>query len=451
MPPTGGKRSLATRIAWSGHVVRRAPFEARFPFRKPAEIERAQQRRLEATVAHAYEHVPYYRETMRRMGIGPGDIRTVPDLSRLPLIERDRLQRDPEYFVSRAEPLDSYVEMRSGGSTGDPVSIFHHPFSLFEQAVHSERRRSIISRLAGRRRYRDALVADVPGARAGALQVARAFRRLSFLSPSVRVKRRRYAAVTPIEELIPQLDEFRPHVISSFGSFHETLFTHLLASGRRMNLPRVAVYGGDGISEPARAMIGREFGVEVLSTYTASEAFQIGFECERHRGHHLNVDLFPIRIVSEEGRNVPDGESGEVVVSNLQARGTILLNYRLSDVAARLPDPCPCGRTLPMLSWVQGRTDEWLEDSEGRRIHSQAVRVFMQDELDVLRFRVVQRARGVFHAALVVAPGADPDAITGRLTRRFESTFGEGTELSVSFVDSLPRTAAGKARPVIPI
>jgi phenylacetate-CoA ligase len=451
VPPKGGKRSLATRLAWSAHVARRAPFEARFPFREAAAIEGAQRRRLGATVAHAYEHVPYYRETMRRIGLRPGDLRTAADLARLPLIDRDQVQRDPEYFLSRAEPLGSYVELRSGGSTGDPLSLFHHPFSLFEQAVYAERRRSIVSHLAGRRRYREARVSEVPGSHAGAGQVAQAFKRLSLVSPALRVKRRQYSVVTPLEELISCLDEFRPHVIGSFGSFQEMLFTHLLRSGDRMHLPRVAVYAGDGMSESARAMVGREFGVEVLSTYTASEAFHIGFECERHRGHHLNVDLFPVRIVSEEGREVPEGESGEVVVSNLLARGTVLLNYRLSDVAARLPGPCPCGRTLPLLSLVQGRNDEWLEDERGRRIHSQAVRVFLHDELDVLRFQVIQEARGRFRAALVVAPGADPDAITGRLTCRFRSTFGDRTELTVSFVDSLPRTAAGKARPVIPI
>ena len=445
----GDTRRLVTRIAWSAHVARRAPLESRFPFRDAATIERAQRRRLGATVAHAYEHVPHYRETMRRLGLRPADLRTAADLARLPLIDREQLQRDPQRFLSRAEPSASYVELRSGGSTNDPVTLFHHPFALFEQAVYSERRRAVISQLAARRRYREARIADMPGSHAGGQQVAAAFKSLSLVPPSLRLDRRDYPVTTPLEELVPQLDRFRPDVISSFGSMHEMLFTHLLRSGERMHLPRVAVYAGDGISPAARGMIGREFGVEVLSTYTASEAFQIGFECERHTGHHLNIDLFPVRIVSEEGAELPDGESGEVVVSNLQARGTILLNYRLNDVAAKLAAPCPCGRTLPLLSWVEGRTDEWLEDARGRRIHSQAVRIFLLDELAVLRFQVVQEARNRFRAALVIAPGADAAAIVRRLTRQFERTFGDGTRLSVSFVDSLPRTPAGKTRPVI--
>ncbi len=451
MPPKGGKRSLATRFAWSAHVARRAPFEARFPFAQPAAIERAQSRRLRATVAHAYEHVPFYRETMRRLGLGPGEIRTEADLAALPLIDREQVQRDPEFFLSRAEPRESYVELRSGGSTGDPLSLLYHPFSLFEQAVYSERRRAVISRLAGRRRYREARVADIPGSYAGGRHVSAAFRGLSLVPASLRINRRDYHFTASLEELIPQLDEFRPEVISSFGSFHETLFAHLLRTGRRIHLPRVAVYAGDGMTESARTMIRDRFGVEPLSTYTASEAFQIGFECEGHSGHHLNVDLFPIRIVSAEGEELPVGESGEVVVSNLQARGTVLLNYRLSDIAARLPGRCSCGRTLPLLTLVQGRRDELLQDSRGQHIHSNAVRILFQNELEVLRFQVVQERRGSFRAALVTSPEADRTATAERLSRGFESIFGAGTTLAVSFVDSLPRTAAGKAQPVIPI
>jgi phenylacetate-CoA ligase len=451
MAPSGGKRGAATRLAWSAHVARRAPFEARFPFRPLAEIERAQTRRLRATIEHAHEHVPFYREAMHRLGLTTDDIATADDIGRLPLIDREQVQRDPEYFLSQAEPPESYVELRSGGSTGDPLSILYHPFSLFEQAIYSERLRSIVSRLVGRRRYREARVADVPGSPSGGPNVAQAFRGLSLLSPAIRVNRRQFAATTPLEQLIGEFNDFRPHVIGSFGSFHEMLFTHLLRTGQSMHLPRVIGYAGDGMSASVRAMINREFGIPVFSTYTASEAFQIGFECERHSGHHLNIDLFPLRVVSPEGRELPAGETGEVVVSNLQARGTILLNYRLNDLAARIPDRCPCGRTLPLLSMVQGRGDEWLEDSEGRHIHSQSVRGFFQNELEVLRFQVSQESRTRFRAALVIAPGADADSIAIRLGDRFRQTLGEEVQLDVSVVDSLPRTPAGKVRPVLPI
>lgn len=448
MPGSGGNRGLTSKLAWSAHVARRAPFESRFPFARRERIRAAQLRRLRATVAHAREHVPFYREQMRRLGIGPGDMTGAGDLARLPIVDRDLLEADPERFVSQAEPLGSYVELRSGGSTGSPITFFIHPFALFEQAVYTERRRVITSKLAGRRRYREARVADIPGSYAGGNHVASSFRRLSVIPSGIRFERRGYAATLPLDELIPQIEEYQPQVLASFGSFQEMFLTELLLSGRQTHLPRVMVYAGDGMSENARRLARERFGIQTLSVYTATEAFQIGFECDHHSGHHLNEDLFPVRIVDGDGRELPDGESGEVVVSNLQARGTVLLNYRLNDVAAKLPGDCPCGRSLPLLSLVQGRSDEWLQAPDGRRFHSQAVRIFFHDEFEVVRFQVVQADPGLFRAAVVSSPGTARDALAARLEQRFRDAFGD-VRLEVVFVEDLPRSAAGKARPVV--
>src|SRR5437764_13309282 len=77
--------SLARRAAWSAWLAWNAPREARFPLRSVEAVERAQRRRVRAVVAHAHRHVPYYRETLRRLGLAPGDLRTAEDLAPLPL------------------------------------------------------------------------------------------------------------------------------------------------------------------------------------------------------------------------------------------------------------------------------------------------------------------------------------------------------------------------------
>ena len=83
------------------------------------------------------------------------------DLFRFPLVGREDLQRDPERFMSAAVPRRRLVELRSGGSTGAPRSVYHDHAALFRNAAHSERDRSIRSRLLGRRTgYRQTLIAS---------------------------------------------------------------------------------------------------------------------------------------------------------------------------------------------------------------------------------------------------------------------------------------------------
>jgi phenylacetate-coenzyme A ligase PaaK-like adenylate-forming protein len=94
-------RSKASAIGALAWLTVEAPRQPRFPFRQHDAIERAQRRRVAATISYAYRHVPYYRETMRRLGLVPADIRTAADLRRLPVIERADLQADPERFTSR--------------------------------------------------------------------------------------------------------------------------------------------------------------------------------------------------------------------------------------------------------------------------------------------------------------------------------------------------------------
>ena len=223
----------------------------------------------------------------------------------------------------------------------------------------------------------------------------------------------------------------------------------LQRSGARFHRPDAVVYHSDALSEPARRLIADDLGIEILSYYSSVEAPAISFECEQHRGLHLNFDLHPVRIVDEEGHEVADGESGEVVVSNLISRGTMLFNYRQGDVAAKLPDPCPCGRTLPLLSFLEGRVGDWVATRDGQRLHPQGIRTLFTEEREVWGYQVNQRALSHFALTLVVAPESDRAQLEARLAASFAERLGPETTIETTYVESLPRTARGKIRTVI--
>jgi phenylacetate-CoA ligase len=438
--------SLLTRLAWTAYAAVRAPWERRAAFRSPDAIERAQRRRVRRAVAHAHAHVPYYRETMRRLGLAPADFRRAADLARLPLIEREHLQRDPEYFLSTAQPRERYVRLPTDGTTGAPVVVHHDPFALIRGAAHTERRERLVFRLSGRRwRLRRVFIGSPQGTLA---RTRAAVHRRSLIPPAIRYSDTRLASDQPPAVLAERIDALRPDVLRSYGSFLEAVFLHVHRSGMAFTPPRVAVYGGDSVSAPARRLIEEEFGVTVLSEYGAGEAHHIGLECERHTGLHVNADLCPVRVVDAEGREMPDGEPGEVVISNLVNRATVLLNYRLGDVAAVLPGECPCGRTLPLLSLPQGRTDDWFRTESGELLHGQAVRSLLLADASVLAFSVVQRSLTSFSVSVVLSPEADPDAARAAIQERFAERFGPGAVTDVEPVADLPRTPGGKVRTV---
>jgi phenylacetate-coenzyme A ligase PaaK-like adenylate-forming protein len=309
---------LATRAAWSAYVLWHLRGQAAAPFRPWPAIERDQGGRVRAMIVHAVRHVPYYRDTLRRLGLQPADFRSATDLARLPLIGREDLQRDPEAFLSTTPSRRRLVELRTGGSAGAPRSIHCDPAALFQNLAHSERDRSIRARLLGRKAgYRQTLIASE---RSG----------------------------------IRKVQEF--------------LDAHALF--------------------PRGARIARQY---------------------------LSLAATPAENVA-----------------------------RLS----MLVGPCPCGRSLPRLSFPAGRTDDVIRLDCGRLLHPQAIRDLFTEERGIWQYQVVQEGPRRFRIDLVAGPGCDRPVTGARLAQRFAERFGAHVVAGVRFVEDVERTGEGKARAV---
>jgi phenylacetate-coenzyme A ligase PaaK-like adenylate-forming protein len=195
-------------------------------------------------------------------------------------------------------------------------------------------------------------------------------------------------------------------------------------SGQTFHSPKFITYSSNCLPDSVRRLILEKFGIPLVSTYEAVEAFEIGFECNRHVGIHLNVDLYPVRIVDAGNNTLPDGESGDVVVSNLVNRATVLLNYRLGDIARKLPQTCPCGRSLPLLSFPEGRNDEYLRlAASGKVMHPQSVRTVLLGEDEIWQFQLAQLSASHLRVSIVTSPSADHHRMRGRLAARLAPTF----------------------------
>jgi len=441
--------ALLERVRGSASFAYHLRGQASFPFRPLESVHQARDRRVRRMIAHAYATVPHYREEMDRLGLRPGDLRTAADLTKLPLIERGQLQRDPERFLSTAEPPDRYLRLRSGGSSGAPLTIYHAAAAIIENAAHGERERSLATPLIGRRTgYREA---EIDGPFSTAYDVRRFLDARTLAPPGVRIERQFISLLEPPEREAASLDAFRPDVLHGFGSALALLFAYYEASGPPVHLPRVVTTSSDVLPDAARRLIEERYGIPVFATYQAIEAFKIGFECSQHRGYHLNVDLYPVRIVDAQGQPAPDGETGEVVISNLVNRATVLLNYRLGDLASVSSEPCPCGRSLPLMPSLEGRSGEVIELPSGRFVHPQAVRTVFTGEEHVWQYQIIQRTPAHFAVAVVAAAGIDRAELGARVTATLIARLEEGVTVDVAFVDAIARTARGKVLPVIPL
>jgi phenylacetate-CoA ligase len=466
------RRPWIERAARTAHVAALVQWERRLPWWPWERIERIQRRRVASMVAHAYEFVPFYREEMRRGGLTPADFATAQDLSKLPLIDPAVMRAEPERFDSERVPEHRRLAIFTSGSESKAAgTVYWEHASITRSFASAERDRAVLVDLAGERRSR-AVLRELIGRGAKGSRLARlgdpdgGHQRISIFptdlsSRTVRVlwseqtlipphtaHHHFFRPTLPFGEAVDRFNEIRPRVAYSFGSYVDQFLRYVADREPDIALPRLWVYGGDMVSDHGYELASR-LGVRLYSVYSAVEADRIGFHCERGEGHHLNVDLCPVRLVDAEGRTVPDGVTGDVVVSNLRNRATVVLNYRLGDRGSMSAAPCPCGRTLPLLATLEGRRSEVVTLADGRRLSLLVLQGLFREQLkSAIQAQLREVAPGHLRWRLVPRADVDRAELAAAFQRAAAERLGE-TVLEIEFADDIERTARGKFRQVV--
>src|SRR5262249_47435456 len=138
----------------------------------------------------------------------------------------------------------------------------------------------------------------------------------------------------------------------------------------------------------------------VFNRYGCREVSVIASECDRHTGMHVNADCLLVEIVDDAGK---PADAGRIIVTDLLNRSMPLIRYEIGDVGTWAQGGCPCGRSLPRLAAVEGRTTDFLVLSDGRRISGPALTLVVADMSDVSQVQFIQRTRD--HVTLRVVPG----------------------------------------------
>lgn len=426
------------RLRATAMMVRELPAQRRIPFESATHLARRRDLAVRAAVTHAAAHVPHWRETFRRLAVEPSDIRTFADLARLPIVRREDVQRDPERFLTAGTRVADCLELRSSGTSGTPVTVWYDRRAMMAGAAHMDRQRRVVNANVGRRT--GYMQANIVPSQSSAFGLSAAYFRAAIALPDrIHVKHEMVPFQAPLEEQVARLAELGAPVLGGFGSAVE----RVVLAGGYPGL-KVVRFGADTFGSAARHA-AEDMGLVVLGTYASVEAMRMGWECGAGPELHLNEDISPVRLVDPDGRGVPAGEPGQVVVSNLVNRASVLLNYLQGDLGVMGSGPCDCGRTLPLMTLVQGRADEYLVLG-GHEVHPHALGGFATE--GVRRFRLVQTVPDRLLVEVEPALGADPGGVRQRVERWCGERLGDGVG-EVRLVDELRPGPNGKHRVVV--
>lgn len=407
--------------------------------RWPVERLREEQaRRLAAMVRHAYETVPFHRERLAAAGYRAGDSPGPEDLVRIPILEKSDLREQGEALLSTAVPPARLGRKRTGGSTGVPVVTWlDHP--SWDRKLAATWR---ANRWAGYT-MGDTLAmvwGNEPEPRGFPSRLRRALYERRFALDTLRVNPATMRAF---------LDRSaREHPRHLMGHAHSVylLAAFALEEGRR-DVRFDSVITTAMVLLPAeRAVIERAFAAPVFDRYGCEELSIIAAECEAHDGLHLHAEGL-IAEVLVDGRPAAPGEYGELVLTDLLNRGMPLLRYRVGDVSAMMEGPCRCGRTLPRLREVRGRTADFLVTPEGDRVFGISVLDTMLIHVPGIRQgQLVQERRDELRVRLVVDEERFAAGGEARLLAELPRYFGPTMRYRVERVPRIDPEPNGKYR-----
>jgi phenylacetate-CoA ligase len=436
---------ICSRLYGSAVIAAHLPGQRRIPFLPRAKLEAVRDLRIRRIVTYAARTVPFYREWFAQEGIDPREIRGAAELDRLPVIDRELVRTQPRRFLAETPASAAALSFLTSGSTGTPIEIHHDRFSLLANIPFGERERDpVIRGCGGSFRPKELYV----GYETSTFKKVIAFYQDNVLSP-VRPRRCFVSLLEPIEKIAAIANAERPDILVGYGGWIDLFFRTIAARGIDLHRPKMVIYMGEALPHGGRAHIEEHFGIPVLSRYNAVEAFKIGFFCEQRTGFHIHEDLSHVRIVRPDGRTAQPGEQGEVVLSNLVNRATVLLNYPIGDVAALSPRSCPCGRTFRLLSELEGRIEDILALADGRFVHPRAVWQVFKSDRDVLQYQLTQRGRHRFELKLATMDEPAFQRACGRVLPELQKLLGPGVCVETGRQAGLIRPPGGKFRAVV--
>ncbi len=394
-----------------------------------------QMRQLEVLLRHAFATVPYYRQAWSER-YDPNAPLTQERFSKLPQLTRRELQENFDALKSGRIPPShgSVAEARSSGSTGSPVRVLKtqvtqamwNAFSLRDHLWH---RRDLSGKLAAIRH-------GVPTGEFAGWGVAT--HGVIATGPSVVL-----GVKEDIDAQLRWLQEQRAAYLLTYPSNLAELVRRSQELGIRFPELREARTIGEVLAVEVRELCRTAWGVPVADIYSAEEIGYIALQCPQQEHYHAQSECVFLEILDDRGRGCAPGEIGRVVVTTLHNFATPLVRYDLGDFAVA-GVPCACGRGLPVIRRIVGRTRNMLLGADGKRYWpSLGSHGFPEIAPTIVQHQFVQKSLDLIEARLVTRVPLTSEQETN-LRRHVQSALPAGFRLNFVYCDRIARSAGGK-------
>lgn len=394
-----------------------------------------QNKQLRKIITFCYNHVPFYRHRFKEANLTPSDIQTMEDLEKIPPTTKDDLILDKKSALPYGASVRYYVRT-TGGTTGNPLSYRISRDDRFLSGALLYRGWSgggydlgdRVLTLAG-----SSLIEDIK---------SMTNKRLTELTRNIRFASAFKMSSRNLLKYVSMMNSWKPSFLRGYPSalyeFAKFIENHDLL------IPEVsAVFvTSEKLYPDIRETLQRVFKTRVFDGYGANDGGISAFEYECGN-MHIDTERSILEVVDKNDNQVTSGE-GRVLATSLANYAMPVIRYDIGDQVIASDESCNCGRGLPLLKEVIGRTVSILVMPDGSRVHGWFFQhAFFQVGEQVKKYRVVQETKDLIEIEIV--PGSEFGEHTIKRIRDLVGHTCRNWILNFHIVESIPKTKSGKS------
>lgn len=406
----------------------------------PAALRDMQLVRLKELLCDANSQTEFYQERFKSSGFDPGALRSLGDLSGIPLLSREDIRLNAERMVAKRVHRRDLIVHHTSGTTGTPLRFYLTPETFQRNYAFWMRFRHWMG-------FKEWLPRATFG---GRVVVPRGSATPPYWRYSHAERQTVFSSFHLSEDTAPayarELERVAPFLIDGYVSSIFVLAQYVNRMGVTSIRPSAVQTTSETLFDFQRREIERAFGCPVYNQYGHGENAVFISQCERG-SLHVSDEYGVVEILAD-GVPAKEGEAGEIVVTGFNNRAMPLIRYRTGDIAIAGPAaPCSCGRGLSRVSSLQGRVLDVLRMPDGKIVPPTALTLLFDkaQAMGIDEAQIVQEAASSILVRLVLRhPGRH--FATGALEHDLRSMMGDEVRIRFETVDHIARSSSGKFR-----
>lgn len=404
------------------------------------ELERLQVNRLRDFLVRIGRDVPYYRQLFSNLAFDPSGLTSVNDLQRLPLTGKADIRANMASL--RADNAGKLEKFSTGGSSGEPLIFYRGK----ERVSHDVAAKWRATRWWGVDIGDPEIVVWGSPIELGSQDRVRLVRDRFLRTELLSAFEMSNANLLQFTQRIKKL---RPRMLFGYPSSLALMAQYVASNGYTVdNLGiKVIFVTSERLYPHQREQIESAFGAPVANGYGGRDAGFIAHECPQG-ALHITAEDIVVEIVSDDGEVLPHGDKGEIVITHMATGDFPFVRYRTGDVGSLSMHNCACGRGLPLLAEIEGRSTDFVKAADGTVLHGLALIYVLREIPEVEEFKIVQESLTRITVQIVTS-STDTRQIESTITEQFRQRLGESLVVNFVYVGKIEREASGKFRYVV--